>query len=105
MTYPAPRSRAATVAASPTGPWPTMATVSPMRSSDASMPANPVDPPQVMTTACSSVTSSGMGARFACAYGTATYSACAPSRSIAKWNAAIVPSVWQPRPLGLPRHS
>ena len=84
ITYPAPRSLAATVAASPTGPCPMIATVSPMRNSDDSMPANPVDPPQVITTACSSVTPSGMGARFACAYGTATYSACAPSLSTAK---------------------
>jgi len=71
----APRSRAPTVAQSPIGPCAKIATESPIRIRPLSAPPNPVLMMSGHMRTCSSVSPSGIGARFARASGMRTYSA------------------------------
>ena len=84
MIVVAPDSFAPAVAHSPIGPCANTATVSPMRISPLSAPQKPVDMMSGHISTCSSVSSSGTGARFAMASGTSTYSAWQPSMVLPK---------------------
>ena len=79
MIVAAPISLAPAVAHRPIGPWANTATVSPMRTPPLSAPLKPVDMMSGHISTCSSVSSSGIGARLAMASGTSTYSAWQPS--------------------------
>lgn len=78
MISEAPISLAPAVAHKPIGPWAKTATPSPIRTPPDSAPLKPVDAMSASNTTCSSVSSSGIFARFAWACGTSRYSACAP---------------------------
>ena len=78
MMNEAPINFAPAVAHKPMGPCAKTTTVSPMRIFADSAPLNPVEAMSASSTTCSSVSSSGIFARFAWAFGTSRYSACAP---------------------------
>ena len=75
----APIKRAPAVAHNPIGPCANTTTLSPSRIFADSAPLKPVDAMSASRTTCSSVKSSGILARLACALGTRKYSAWAPS--------------------------
>ena len=81
MIRDAPFRRAPAVAHSPIGPWAKTATVWPIRTSAVSAAEIPVEAMSASSRHCSSVMSSGILARFACAYGTQKKSAWTPSTS------------------------
>ena len=80
----APISRAPAVAQRPIGPWAKTATVSPIRTPPLSAPEKPVDMMSGHMRTCSSLRSSGTGARFVMASGTRRYSAWEPSMVLPK---------------------
>ena len=84
MMVVAPVSFAPTVAQRPIGPCAKTATVSPMRMPPLSAPAKPVDMMSGHMRTSSSVSPPGIGARFAIASGTRTYSAWQPSMVLPK---------------------
>ena len=67
MTSDAPISRAPAVAQRPIGPWAKTATVWPIRTSARSAAEMPVEAMSASSTHCSSLRSSGIFARLACA--------------------------------------
>ena len=75
MIVVAPISRAPAAAHRPIGPSANTATASPIRTLPRSAAENPVDMLSGHSTTSSSVSASGIFARFACASGTRTYSA------------------------------
>src|SRR5216110_1714682 len=74
----APFSLTPAVAQSPIGPCAKIATLSPICKSALSAAEIPVEAMSASKITCSSRKSSGILARFACAFGTKRYSACAP---------------------------
>jgi len=78
MINDAPISFAPAVEQRPIGPCAKTTTVSPILILADSAPLNPVEAISARRMTCSSLKSSGIFARFACAFGTRKYSACAP---------------------------